>query len=148
MKSETVIIPCQSCKAKNRVPLVRLEEQAKCGRCGALLFADGLGKPVTVTDASFHQEVMASALPVLVDCWAPWCGPCRAVAPVMDLLARQYKARLKVAKLNLDENPMTGSRFNITSVPTLLLVKDGQVVNTLVGALPREQMEAAIEKLL
>jgi thioredoxin 2 len=103
---------------------------------------------VTVSDATFQNEVMQSSLPVLVDCWAPWCGPCRAVGPVMDALAKKYQGRLKVAKLNLDENPATGSRYSITSVPTMLLVKNGRLVNTLVGALPQSQVEAAVNQMI
>jgi thioredoxin 2 len=104
--------------------------------------------PVTVSDATFHKEVMLSPLPVIVDCWAPWCGPCRAVGPVMDALAKKYQGRLKVAKLNLDENPATGSRYAISSVPTMLLVKNGKLINTLVGALPQGQIEAALKQIL
>jgi thioredoxin 2 len=103
---------------------------------------------VTVSDATFHKEVMLSPLPVIVDCWAPWCGPCRAVGPVMDALAKKYQGRLKVAKLNLDENPATGSRYAISSVPTMLLVKNGKLINTLLGALPQGQIEAALKQLL
>ncbi|HKK99473.1 MAG TPA: thioredoxin TrxC [Desulfotignum sp.] len=148
MKPQTVIVACTGCKTKNRVPAARMKDHPKCGRCGSLLSMENLGKPVVVTDATFHQEVMASALPVLVDCWAPWCGPCRAVGPIMDALAEKYQGRLKVAKLNLDENPATGSRFAISSVPTMLLVKNGKVQDTLVGALPKEQLEAAIGQML
>lgn len=148
MNMETMIVACQGCRAKNRVPLARIKEGPKCGRCGAPLPVDFPGRPVNVSDATFYQEVMASALPVLVDCWAPWCGPCRAVGPIMDSLAQKYQGRLKVAKLNLDENPATGSRFAISSVPTLLLVKGGKIVDTLVGVLPKDQMEAAIQRIL
>ena len=148
MNTQTMIVACTGCRARNRVPLARIKDGPKCGRCGAVLAVDFPGRPVNVSDATFHQEVMASALPVLVDCWAPWCGPCRAVGPVMDSLAQKYQGRLKVAKLNLDENPATGSRFAISSVPTLLLVKRGKIVDTLVGALPKEQMEAAIQRIL
>jgi thioredoxin 2 len=102
----------------------------------------------TVTDGSFETDVMHSAMPVLVDCWAPWCGPCRAVAPILDTLAASYAGRLKIVKLNLDDNPATGARFGISSVPTLLLVKAGQVKETLVGAQPKEVMEAAIGRLI
>lgn len=148
MNTQTIIVSCTGCNAKNRVPLSRMKDHPKCGKCGTPLSMDAPAKPVAVSDATFHQEVMASSLPVLVDCWAPWCGPCRAVGPIMDALAEKYQGRLKVAKLNLDENPATGSRFAISSVPTMLLVKNGKVKDTLVGALPKEQLEAAIAKIL
>ena len=103
---------------------------------------------MNVTDATFDREVLGSALPVLVDCWAPWCGPCRSIGPVFDELAVKYKGRLKIAKLNLDENPGIGPRYSISSVPTLFLVKNGRIIDTLVGALPREQLESQIARIL
>jgi len=109
---------------------------------------DILSRPVNVTDATFDREVLGSALPVLVDCWAPWCGPCRSVGPILDQLAEKYKGRLKIAKLNLDENTGIGSRYSISSVPTLFLVKNGRILDTLLGALPREQLESAIARIL
>ncbi len=144
----SIIVPCLSCGTRNRIPAARMNDRPRCGKCKMPLSLNVPDKPVIVTDATFHKEVMKSSLPVLVDCWAPWCGPCRAVGPVMDALAKKYQGRLKVAKLNLDENPATGSRFSFTSVPTLLLVKNGKLVNTLLGVLPQTQIEAAIHQML
>ena len=144
----SIIIPCLSCGAKNRIPTARMSDHPRCGKCGTPLSLDAPNKPVIVSDALFEKHVMQSSLPVLVDCWAPWCGPCRAVGPVMDAVAKKYQGRLKVAKLNLDENPATGARFSIASVPTLLLVKNGKLMNTLVGALPQAQIEAAVNQIL
>ena len=145
---DAIILACASCRVKNRVPIARIKEGAKCGKCGSALSVEDLGRVVTVRDATFEREVMKSGLPVLVDCWAPWCGPCKAVAPLLDELAVKYQTRVKIVKVNMDENPGTGSRFSISSVPTLLLVKNGQVMDTLVGALPKEQLEAAIERII
>lgn len=151
---ETIILKCRECGTKNRIPVARLDQGPVCGRCRSALPAGdvgpvkALGKVAEVSDAGFDREVLGSALPVLVDCWAPWCGPCRAVAPVLEALARAYAGRLRVVKLNLDENPGVGSRYRITSVPTLMLVKGGQVVNTLVGAQPKEILETAVERIL
>ncbi|MBU1196858.1 MAG: thioredoxin TrxC [Proteobacteria bacterium] len=148
MNDMHVIIRCPSCRAKNKVPLSRIDDQPVCGKCKVPLPVDTLSRTVDVTDQNFNQEVLASTLPVLVDCWAPWCGPCRSFAPVLDDLAKKYKARLKIAKLNVDENPVTGSRYAVSSVPTLLLVKNGNIVDKLTGALPKEQLERQIGRIL
>ncbi|MCG8635042.1 MAG: thioredoxin TrxC [Desulfobacterales bacterium] len=145
---DSVILACEACRAKNRVPRTRLSETPVCGRCKARLPVGNLSRVTSVTDANFNTVVMEAALPVMVDCWAPWCGPCRAVAPVLDDLARDYAGRVRIVKLNLDENPATGSRFGITSVPTIMLVKNGRIIETLVGAQPREIMEAALGRLI
>lgn len=148
MGNENIILICTACGAKNRVPVSRIDDRPVCGKCKTLLPAAALSRPVNVSDATFNQEVFGSNIPVLVDCWAPWCGPCRAFAPVLDQLASTYRGRLKVAKLNLDENPGTGSRYSITSVPTIMLVKNGQIVDRFAGALPKDHLEDRIAKLL
>ena len=148
MKDDSIIIKCTRCGAKNRVPEARLKESPRCGKCRTLLPSEVPDRPVYVNDADFTSQVLASPFPVLVDCWAPWCGPCRAVAPVLQELAYKYRGRLKIAKINVDENPGTGSRYAIQSIPTMLLVRNGQVIDRLVGALPKEALEAQIARLL
>jgi thioredoxin 2 len=133
------VVVCSNCGAKNRVEESRLEtSEAKCGRCGEKLSARPGGapdlKPLVITDQTFEREALqASGRPVLVDCWAPWCGPCRMIAPVMDLLAAESEGRYRIAKLNVDENPLTASRFQIASIPTMLIFKDGKLVDRLIG---------------
>ena len=92
-------------------------------------------KPISVTDASFASQVLASTTPVLVDFWADWCGPCHAVAPVLEQIAAEYGDRLTVAKLDIDENPSTAKQFNVASIPTMILFQDGQAATRLVGAM-------------
>jgi thioredoxin 1 len=101
-----------------------------------------------VSDASFKDDVLDSELPVLVDFWAPWCGPCRMVAPVVDEIAQQYIGRLKVVKLNTDENPNTASQYGIRSIPTLMIFKGGQRVDMVVGAVPKTTLASTLEKYL
>jgi len=147
--TDTVIVACPSCGAKNRVPRSRLHERATCGRCKApLRVGAGPSKPVDITDQTFGREVLNHPGPVLMDCWAPWCGPCRTVAPVLEELAKDYAGRLKIAKLNVDENPATAARFGIQSIPTLIVFKNGQPVHRLQGALPRRDLESQIQPFL
>ena len=101
-----------------------------------------------VTDASFKEEVLESDVPVLVDFWAPWCGPCRMVAPVVDEIANEYEGKVKVVKLNTDENPATASSYGIRSIPTLMIFKGGQRVDMVVGAVPRTTLANTLEKYL
>ncbi|MFE1748113.1 thioredoxin [Coleofasciculus sp. H7-2] len=101
-----------------------------------------------VTDASFKQEVLESEVPVLVDFWAPWCGPCRMVAPVVEEIAQQYDGQVKVVKLNTDENPNVASQYGIRSIPTLMIFKGGQRVDMVVGAVPKTTLANTLEKYL
>lgn len=100
------------------------------------------------TDGNFETEVLQSDKPVLVDFWATWCAPCKAIAPLIDTLAQEYEGKLKVGKVNVDENPSTPSKYGVRGIPTILLVKDGKVVDQVVGAVPKSQLEALIKKAL
>ncbi len=100
---------------------------------------------VHVTDATFEAEVLQSELPVLVDYWAEWCGPCRMIAPILDEIASEYAGRLKIAKLNIDENPGTPPKFGIRGIPTLMVFRNGNVEGTKVGALSKSQLTAFID---
>lgn len=148
MGENTIIVRCPSCMTKNRIPVSRIDDAPNCGKCGIKLPGIELGKVISITDRTFEEEVFSSSLPVLVDCWAPWCGPCRMVGPILDELARKYRTRLKIVKINMDENPQTSSRFNIMSIPTLMLVKNKKVVDTIVGAHPKEELERQIARII
>ncbi len=97
--------------------------------------------PVEITDAQFSQEVLNSDVPVLVDFWAPWCGPCRMIAPVLEDLAQEMQGKLKIVKVNVDENPIVASSYGIMSIPTLILFRGGSPVGKMVGALPKEALK-------
>lgn len=101
-----------------------------------------------ITDANFEQEVLKSDLPVLVDFWAPWCAPCRIVSPIVEELAKEYAGKLKVLKLNVDDNPKTASKYGIMSIPSLLIFKKGEVAKTMIGAAGKENLKKGIEEIL
>jgi thioredoxin len=101
-----------------------------------------------VTDASFEQDVIQSARPVVVDFWAPWCGPCRVVSPILDDLARQHKDRVEFVKLNVDDNPATASRYNVLSIPTVILFEGGEPRDTVIGARSKSHYESAWQRWL
>jgi thioredoxin len=105
-------------------------------------------KPITVSDATFADAVERSPLPVLVDAWAPWCGPCRIIAPAIDELAVELAGRVRVAKLNVDDNPATAERFGLRSIPTLLMLKSGREVDRVVGVAPKAEIARRLERLI
>ena len=149
MNGDSIIMQCPNCRTKNRIPKGRLNDRPICGKCKKPLTGGTFhDRPVIITDRTFSQEVISYPGPVLVDCWAPWCGPCKMVAPVLDQLASEYAGRIKIAKLNVDENPITASQFGIQSIPTMLIFKDGKKVNQLVGALPKAQIEQHLQPLI
>jgi len=149
MEDQCTIVLCNRCGTKNRVPVARLHDRPVCGRCRTpLVTGSSPAHAVEVTDLNFKQEVIAFEGVVLVDCWAPWCGPCRMVAPIMDQLASEYAGRARIAKLNTDENPLTASQYGIQSIPTLLFFKKGRQVNKLVGALPKSEIERHLSALI
>ena len=145
-----MIVACLKCRTKNRVDeRTATERQPVCGKCGAPLPASAAaanGKPQTVTDDSFARDVVeaSSTHPVLVDAWAEWCGPCRMIAPVLDELAAESKGRYTIAKLNVDENSRTAAQFQIRSIPTLLIFKNGKLVDVIMGAQPKHAIAARL----
>ena len=136
---ESVHVPCPHCGATNRVPAPRLGDDPVCGRCGAELLG---GKPVELTDENFERVVEQSPVPVLVDFWAAWCGPCRTMAPQFAQAASQLKGRALLVKVNSDDNPRTAARFAIRSIPTLVKLHGGREVERLSGAMPAAQVVA------
>ena len=141
------LIRCPTCGATNRVPQDKIAQglHPVCGRCKTPLSVSN--KPVTVTDATFTAEVERSPLPVLLDMWAPWCGPCRMIAPVLEEIAVEMAGRVRVAKLNVDENPRTASRFSVRGIPTLLVLKAGQEVDRIVGVQPKAEIARRLQRV-
>jgi len=147
-----LVVACSNCGTKNRVdPHSTADQIAKCGKCGTPLDVSTFAKaseetkPLIVTDATFQRDVLESnGRPVLLDCWAPWCGPCRMVGPIMEQLAAESTGRYRVAKLNVDENPRTAAQFQIQSIPTMLIFKNGKLVDRLVGAQPKPTIAARL----
>ncbi len=138
--SDSQIIRCSNCGAANRVlpEKVASGDLPVCGKCHAKLMA--VAAPMKITDASFARDVEQASLPVFLDFWAGWCGPCLMIGPFVEELATELAGRVRVAKLNIDENPLTAQRFNVRSIPTMILFKNGREVDRITGAVPKEAM--------
>ncbi len=138
------LVRCPACGAQNRVDPHKTRDLAPvCGQCGGVL--PSLSGPVHVTEETFEREVEKSPLPVLVDLWAPWCGPCRMIAPALETIAREMAGRVRVAKVNVDENPEIADRLGVQGIPTLVIYKDGREVDRIVGAVPKQAILRRLE---
>ena len=140
-----VTVACPFCGRLNRVDLARAGDRPKCGECTRPILLD---RPIALSDADFDRVIADAQVPVLVDFYADWCGPCKMVAPIMDELARSRLGTVLVAKLDTDRNQQTAQRFQIGSIPTVMVFKDGAPVARQVGALPRPGYEALIDRAL
>ena len=132
------IVRCRSCGAKNRVKLDLLASLPSCGRCKLRLSVPD--RAVNVSEGEFLEEVLRETIPTAVDFWAPWCGPCKMVSPVLEDIADKHPGKIKVVKVNSDENPGLSQRFGIQGIPTIILFRDGKEVDRLVGAAPRDDI--------
>ena len=138
-KTDSHRLVCTQCGATNRVPAARLVDDPDCGRCHQPLLT---GEPVELSDANAAAVLAGTSLPVLIDFWAPWCGPCRQMAPQFEAAARQLKGRVLLAKVNSDDSPQLSAKYGIRSIPTLVKLQDGREVSRRSGALPAAQIVA------
>ncbi|MFN2412121.1 MAG: thioredoxin [Pyrinomonadaceae bacterium] len=145
----SLVVECQNCKAKNRVRLdAALARLPVCGKCGNNLPTPA-AKPIIVTDQNFAETVAGARVPVLLlDMWAAWCGPCRMIAPTIEALAKELAGRAVVGKLDVDANPKTAARFQVQSIPTLLILQNGREVDRLVGLQSREAIIKKFQRFL
>jgi thioredoxin 2 len=149
MDQETIVITCGKCGAKNRIPTAKLHDRPLCGKCHAPLSVHGKeGLAVQVTDGTFTREVLASTEPVLLVLWAPWCAYCRMLAPIAEKIAIDFEGRVKVAKMNVDDNKAVPAQYTFQGVPTMLLFGEGKLMDRMVGVLSKEEIERHLKTLL
>ncbi|MBB1486914.1 thioredoxin TrxC [Oceanospirillum sediminis] len=141
--SESKHIVCPACEAVNRLPAQRLNDQPNCGKCKSPLFT---GEPQNLTDANFQRVIVNSDLPVVVDFWASWCGPCQMMAPIFSAVTKALEPRVRMAKVNTEEAQMLAAQYGIRSIPTLAIFKNGQEVARQAGVLQGPQLQAWIEQ--
>lgn len=132
------IIKCRKCGAKNRLIIENLHSVPRCGKCKDLLVIPD--SAISIGGGEFHSEVLQETLPTAVDFWAPWCGPCKMVSPVLEEIARENPGRIKVVKVNSDENQDLSSQYGIQGIPTIILFRDGREVDRLIGVAPKEDI--------
>jgi len=137
MSTPSQIVVCPSCQSPNRIPTARLGDQPRCGKCKQPLFT---GHPIALTDQTFDRHLTRSELPLVVDFWAEWCGPCRMMAPFFEQAATELEPRVRLAKVNTDENPMLAQRYQISSIPTTAVFKGGREVARQPGAMNLPQL--------
>ncbi len=141
METTKLNVACAHCQATNRVPVARLAEDPSCGRCGKELLG---GQPVELNDSNFDAFTKHTDLPVLVDFWAPWCGPCVGMAPQFDLAAKQLKGQAILVKINSDNNPKTSTLFGVRSIPTLIRLEGGREMSRRSGSMQAGQIVALV----
>ena len=139
-----MIATCPACGQKNRLAYERLSEPVRCGQCKTELSAPA--SPIEVeTTADFDRLIEKASIPVVVDYWAPWCGPCRMIAPVVEELAGEYAGAVKVGKVNIDDNPNAAMNYGVSSIPTIMVFKGGEVVDRFVGVQPKSRLQQALD---
>lgn len=143
-ENKTATVACPFCETLNRVDLTRIEQHPKCANCGKPILLD---RPIAVSDANFTQIMTDTTVPVVVDFYADWCGPCKIMAPLLDDAARRRAGELLIVKLDTDRNPVTGQRFGIRGIPTLIAFRAGKEVARRVGAVPPTELEAFLNAL-
>ena len=144
MEPRSATVACPFCETLNRVDLTRIGQHPKCGNCAKPILLD---RPIAISDATFVKVTAETTVPVVVDFYADWCGPCKIMAPLLDDVARRRAGELLVVKLDTDRNPATGQRFGIRGIPTLIAFRDGKEVARRVGAVPPSELEAFLNSL-